>query len=171
MQRVPGTAPPSLPEVVSVRVSRYKDSPHFNETSVTRGGEYIVISDIVLVGFMEALDYHPPVVKRSQGGTQGTGHTCCIILQVSFMLSLSIPHRKRQGFILNHVQRDIDRQKGAQRRPDLHGLEPVPRTWRPFLDHLAACRESPLTMEPSSCWRSDLLFLSIGCVCMRIGQQ
>lgn len=110
MQWVPGTAPPLLPGVVFVRVPGYTDPPHFSETCVTRGGQHIDTSDIVPIRLMEPFDNHLPVVGRSRGAAQGTGHACCIILQVPLMFSCGIPHRKRQGFILNLAAMDIDRQ-------------------------------------------------------------
>ena len=125
MQWSPGRAPTALTEVVFVRIAGYSGPSCFNETHVTIGDERIDLRNVVPVGSIEASDDQPPAARRSRGGAQGPGHTCCLRTQLPFMLSFGITHHKSQG---TRRPRCVGyRQHRAKGLPDLHGLEPVPR--------------------------------------------
>ena len=80
---------------------------HVIETHVIIGDERINLRNVVPVGPIKASDDQPPAARRSRGGVQGPGHTCCIRTHLTFMLALCITHHKSQGGTLDRVVLDI----------------------------------------------------------------
>ncbi|CAN0170751.1 unnamed protein product [Scytosiphon promiscuus] len=146
MQWADGAAPPSLPEVVWVKVENYR-GPQYFTAPLQREHEGVTIdlNNVVPIAPIDAIDDQPPAARRRSGGLANPhAQHRCVRTQLPLMLAFGITIHKSQGQTLHRCFLDI----GDQERTDGQSFTAFSR-----------CRAvENMLLQPFSCER----FMRIG---------
>lgn len=146
MQRAHGTAPPSQPEVVWVKVANYR-GPQYFAAPLQREHEGVTVDlhNVVPIAPIDAVDDQPPAASRRRlGAANPHAQQRCVRTQLPLMLAFGTTIHKSQGQTLDRCFLDI----GDQERTDGQSFTAFSR-----------CRAvENMLLQPFSCER----FMRIG---------